>query len=170
MGKGKKVYIIYNDTIDEYREAWLGLTGQSAAAIYMAEVLGYTPEVVYPQNSDEAFDYMVDPKAGGIIYFAHQRYSSLEEVEPDDLSSQFRMALMRHYTALGHNEQEARRLTEERGYESLGKDFFLSFSCHSADNPEMIETTVREGGIYYGHEGTLYPTEGVDEYVRPYDK
>jgi len=170
IGKGKKVYIIYNDSIDEYREAWLGLTKQSAAAIYMAEVLKYTPEVVYPKNSDEAFDYMVDPKAGGIIYFAHQHYSSLEEVEPADLSSQFKMALMRHYRALGHSGQEVRQLIEEHGYESLRKDFFLSFSCHSADNPEMIERTVKEGGIYYGHKGTLHPTEGVDEYVRPYNK
>ena len=168
MGKGKKVYIIYNDSIDEYREEWLGITNKSLAAIYMAEVLGYTPEVVYPGNSDEAFDYMVDPKAGGIIYFAHQRYSSLEEIEPDDLSSQFKMATIRHYVALGYNGQEARRLAEEQGYESLGKNFFLSFSCHSADNLEMVERTVKEGGVYYGHEGLLYPTEGVDEYIRPY--
>jgi len=51
----------------------------------------------------------------------------------------------------------------------LAKSIFISFACHSLDDPEIIRRTVRPGGIYYGHKGILWPMEKLEERIRKLD-
>lgn len=169
IGKGKKAYIIYSDSMDWYRKLWVdGITKQSIAAGWLFDYLGYDYEIVYPKNSDEAFEYMADPEATAIFNFAHQYYSSLEEITPDELPEQFKQATYR-LLKKKHGKEKAGQMIKNMNFESLMKELFVNFSCHSLDDLEIIKRTVKQGGVYYGHEGTLYPFEDLEEKIRSYD-
>ncbi len=160
---GKKMYIIYSESIDEYRESWIAMNGKFLAALYMADVLNVQPQVVHAKDSNEAFEYMVLPDGRDIFYFSHQDKSSIEEIEPDDLQTQFRMAKMRNLTKI-HGKEKANEMIKEMGwepFESLGKEHFVSFTCNGANNEEMIKRTVKKGGKYYAHKGKLYSAPGT---------
>ncbi len=168
MGESKKAYIIYSDSIDSYRKFWLeSITQQTAAAQMLFEELGYQVEIVYPKDSNESFEYMVDPEATAVFNIAHQYYCSLEEIEPDGLPSQFFQAAYRFFQR-DYSKNVALQMAKEMNTDCLNKDFFINFSCHSLDNEAIVERTVRPGGAYYGHKGTLYPTEILEERIRGY--
>lgn len=171
QGQGKTAYIIYGESVDDYREKWLGVMKQSIASIYMAEVLGYKPQVVYSRDSSETFEYMVQDDAPAIFYFGHLGKPSIDEVSSGDLPTQYKMAKKDNLERI-YGEKRAHEMISEMGwdfFDSLGKDIFLNFSCFSADDSKLVERTVREGGVYFGHKGKLYPTEELEGFTRPFE-
>lgn len=168
IGRGKKAYIIYSPSICGRRRLWLDLlTKQTVAAEMFFKLLGYDVKIITAKDTDQVFDYMVDPQAAAVAYFAHQGYCSIEESRLDDLGNFYYQALTRYFMKKkNYDSKRARQEAKKRGTDSLDKDIFINFSCHSLDKPEIIKKTVRPGGIYYGHKGTLWPTEGLKEKIR----
>jgi len=168
MGKGKKGYVIINETLNPNRLEMVYTYKKVQYMVAFMKNAGYDVRLVYRKSSDEVFEAIANPNAGAVAYFGHAASTSLEDMDIEGgVDARLAIARSDWYEKQGMDPVEARK--KANGEDSMNLDFYYNHTCHSADAgfEDFADVLVRKGGVYYGEEGLLWATSPPStEYIR----
>jgi hypothetical protein len=106
----------------------------------------------------------------GYLLGAYNVKPSMESSDAPSFIADYQNYAFNAYVNLGLSNtralEKARELTKDNNF---GLDYAYVHACFSMEDKSLANMLVRDGGIYYGHQGLLNPLETLTPYVREKD-